>query len=100
MADELEISSSAYNKIANKIRKMIKQRIKDLGLIDTGLMYDSIFVYPDYKGNFTIESEDYFKYLDEPYNITEWVFNSEEFLDFVNETIEADIEKQIIKGLK
>ena len=67
-----------------ELEKMItdelKLRIKTLGLISSGNLYNSIkcVVILD-KNNFeiTIESPEYYTYLDEQYNITNFVLNIE-----------------------
>lgn len=81
----------SWDRIARKLQKLIQARIKQLGLIDTGLLYDSIAVYPDGDSGFIVKAEDYFKYLDGDYNILEYCINSKEFIDYTKETIENDI---------
>jgi hypothetical protein len=85
----------AYAKIANRIRKLIKARIKEQGLIDTGLLYDSIFVYPDGQGGFEIQAEHYFQYLDEPYDLSDYVFNSIELVEYMEQVLGEAIELEI-----
>jgi len=95
----------AYKKstarVANKLKALIKARIKQLELIDTGALYDSIFVYPDGDSyNYTIKSEPYLKYLDGNYNIIEYCIDSKEFQDYIKESISEDIEIELIDFLK
>lgn len=93
----------AYTKslprVANKLKKLIKERIKSLGLIDTGAMYDSIMVYPyedtDGEIGFTVKAEDYFKYLDGDYNIIDYCVNSKEFKDYLRDSLIEDINTDI-----
>lgn len=73
--------------IAQKIEDMIKQKIKDEGLVKTGKLLNSISVKSDGKGGFDIFAEDYFKYLDEEHQISSSVFNSTELNDFITEYI-------------
>jgi len=55
----------------------LKQTITQLGLVNTGKLRDSIIVYIDVKSDtvlMDVKSEDYIKFLIEPYNIVEtWV---------------------------
>lgn len=81
----------SWDRIASKLQKLLKARIKQLGLIDTGLLYDSISVYPDGDSSFIVKAEDYFKYLDGDYNIISYCVNSKEFLDYVEQSIKEDI---------
>ena len=85
----------AYKKntkrVANKLKALIKERIKQLGLIDTGALYDSIFVYPDGDTyNYTIKGEYYLKYLDGDFDIIEYCINSKEFQDYIKESVAQD----------
>lgn len=86
------------NKIANKLKALIKKRIKDLGLIDTGALYDSIEVWPDGNYNFDVTGELYLKFLDggtdrgiRAYHIIDYVVNSDEFINYVAEEIASEI---------
>lgn len=85
----------AYSRMANKIRSMIKASIKDLHLILTGLMYDSIFVYPDGKGGYDIEAEDYFWIHNERYGILDEIFNSRELADYQTKVLGEAIELEL-----
>lgn len=78
--------------IANKIEEMIKEKIKEEGLVKTGTLLNSIKVTAKSDGSFSVEAEDYFKYLDEEHGITESVFNSNELIDFIEEYIFEQIE--------
>jgi hypothetical protein len=68
--------------IGNKISELIKAEIRRQALIDSGALIDSIFcrvsITPD-GFTFSIEAEDYYKYLDADYSITSNVLNSSEF---------------------
>lgn len=91
-------------KVANYLKKLLKQRIKDLGLVDTGQMYDSIMVTPyedsDGELGFTVKAEDYFKYLDGDYNIVDYVVNSKEFTNYLKNALIEDINTDIEDFLK
>lgn len=88
-------------RIANKLKSLLKAKIKEYDLIDTKLMYDSIWVEPDGEYGFIIHAEHYFKFLDEgtvyipAYNIVENTINSKEFQDYVADTILQEIVYQI-----
>jgi hypothetical protein len=61
---------------------LLKKTILDLELIDTGALYNSIQVSVKYTNNgidIIVNSEDYIKYLVEPYNIVEVFFNQPGF---------------------
>lgn len=88
-------------RIANKLRAMLKAKIKELHLIDTGALYDSIFVEPDDNGGFIIYAEPYYIYLDEgtenipAFNISEETINSKEFQDYISTVMIDEIEYEI-----
>ena len=83
-----------YTPITKKSEDLIKKRIKQLGLVKTGKLLNSISV--SYDGNvFLVTAEDYFSVLDEKHNISDYVFNSPEFISFVENYMVEQIEKQI-----
>lgn len=64
--------------LENKITKKMKERIKQLDLIDTGALYRSISTNIKIVGDdlqIIINSEYYIVYLDDRYEVTSWVFN-------------------------
>lgn len=71
-----------YALIEDKIASLIKRKIQDEGLVETGKLLNSISVKYS-NGGFIIIAEDYFKYLDGKHKITEFVFNSQELRDFI-----------------
>lgn len=76
------------NKIKELIRTKLKDRIKELGLVDTGRMLDSIDVsIRETNDGFDISimAVDYFEFVDAKYNISEPVLNSDEVTDLVVE---------------
>lgn len=81
--------------ISNKIEELIKERIKDLGLIKTGKLLNSIKVSSDSEGNFSIIAEDYYNHLDEEYNISKYVLEGVELISFIENYITTQIEKNI-----
>lgn len=78
-------------KASKDIEDLIKKELKKKGLVDTGKLLKSVSaeIKFDSDGGFTINvySEDYFKYLDDRYRITEDAFNSSEY-DAILEKIE------------
>ncbi len=100
MAD-YKVSKKAWNDIGKRLEKLMKKRIIDLGLIDTGEMRDHTFVIPDYEGGFTIDSTAYFKFLDkgtkyiDAYDISDYVLNSKEFNDDVEKILGDDYGRYI-----
>lgn len=70
------------------IERLIKERITELDLIDTGALYDSISVeviggQNDF--NIDISSVDYLEYLDAEYDIIDFVLSKKEVTDFIAE---------------
>ncbi len=84
-----------FDKVADKIEEMLKDRIKELGLVKTGRLLNSISVKATDEGGFTIIAEDYFTVLDEEHNISEYVFNSDELADFIGEQVSEQLQKEI-----
>lgn len=83
-----------YKPIENKIKVMIQDRIKELGLVKSGKLLNSISVsYSD--SGFKISAEDYFEYLDEKYNISEYVLYSDELTDFIEDYLVKELENNI-----
>lgn len=80
--------------ISEKIEELIKEKLIEKGLVNTGKLINSIQVKLTNDG-FQIIAEDYFEFLDEKYNITEEVFNSKELYDFIGDYISEEIEKNI-----
>jgi hypothetical protein len=90
----------SWGRIANKLTKMLKEKIQYYDLIDTGLMLDSIWC--DYDGEtLVIHAEEYFKYLDEgtenipAYNIVKDCINSKEFQDYIKFVLVEEIEYEL-----
>jgi len=75
--------------IERKIEELIKKRIIDLKLIDTGNLLSSIKVSVNEDG-VTIMALEYYQYLDNRFNITNYVIESEEFKELI---IEESINK-------
>ena len=83
-------------KIANKVKDLIKADIQSKGLIDSGRLYDSITVSVklnnDNSFKFDFMTEDYFKYVDGRYNIIRDVTSSSQFKAIENELLQATID--------
>lgn len=84
-----------WDKIAKKIQDMLKQKIETEGLVKTGTLLNSIKVYSNDNGTFRVEGEDYFKYLDDEYNISSSVFNSSELVSYMENVIAEGVEGKI-----
>jgi hypothetical protein len=83
-----------YTPVCKKIESLIKKELRDGGHVKTGKLLKSIEV--KYNGNgFDILAEEYYTYLDEEFGITEAVFNSDEFINFMENFLSDEIEKQI-----
>jgi hypothetical protein len=87
-----------YSNTVNKMRfdlqarftKGLKQRIRDLDLIDTGATLrqtESRVIINDDGVDFDVDSTDYFKYLDGNYNIVDATLASREISDLMSELI-------------
>jgi hypothetical protein len=62
------------------IERLIKDRLIQLKLVDTGALLDSIKVRIR-EGEIEIESLKYLDYLDGKYNILNYVYNTDEFIN-------------------
>ncbi len=80
--------------IEKQIEELIKNRITKLKLIDTGALLASINVTL-VNGKINIEAKEYFKYLDERYDILNYVTSSSEFNDIISKIIEENILKEL-----
>lgn len=84
-----------WTPVSKKIEELIKKKISQEGLVSSGKLLSSIKVISTINGNFNIEAEDYYVYLDEKYKITESVFNSNEFSFFIENFLAKQIEKSL-----
>jgi hypothetical protein len=83
-----------FKPVEKELERLIKKKIKDEGLVKTGKLLNSISV--SYKsGTFQVTAEDYYEYLDEEYQISESVVNSNEFISFFESHLAKQIEKNI-----
>ncbi len=83
-----------YTPICKDVEKLIKNRLKDLGLVKTGALSDSIKV--TYSGSaFKVSALDYFEFLDDKHDITYFVFSSNEFVDLMENLMQKEIEDKI-----
>lgn len=79
------------SKITDKIENMIKKSILDKGLVKTGRMLNSISVTENDTG-YSINSVDYFAYVNDEYSIVDDVLNSPELALFIETTIKEEFE--------
>lgn len=71
-----------YDRIETKVANLIKNDIRQKGLIRTGNMYNSIKVKSQ-NGGFIVYGIYYFEFVNRKYSITDDVFNSDEFIDLI-----------------
>jgi len=92
------------NKIAaieRKLTDLYKKEILKKDLYDTGALYRSIDVKLKISGTnitFEVASEDYLKYLDDPYSVTEDFMNSSKYKEILDD-IEELVADAIYNGL-
>ena len=80
-----------YSPVCRKMEDLIKDKIEKEGLVETGKLLHSVKVY--FKdGNFYVEAEDYFKYLDDKHGISNSIYESEEFNIFMQDFMIKQIE--------
>jgi hypothetical protein len=89
-----------YTEISRKLEDIIKARIKDLGLVDTGKLLNSITASFNSSGTISITAEDYYDVLDKKHNITNYATSSKVFTDFTEKEINKQVEKYLTKQLK
>ena len=98
--------NSILKDIESTVVRLIKDDIKSKGLVDTGTLLNSITASVKIdNGNIkiSIDGEDYFKYLDDEYNITNDVINSSNFSEVESKMEDAYllfIEEGINKKIK
>jgi len=86
----------SIDKIADKLEELIKDRIEELGLVKTGTLLESINVKVS-GDSLIVEAEDYYDALDDEYNITDYVLESSEFINYIEKTISDELEDEISK---
>jgi hypothetical protein len=83
-----------YAPVCRKLEDLIKQKLRDEGLVDTGKLLESIRVeFRD--GAFIVYGEDYFKYLDDEHGISKSIYESDEFIIFMEDFMIKQIEIKI-----
>ena len=75
-----------------QIETLIKNKIKQKGLVKTGSLLNSIKVTVGSDFEIKIKANDYFEYLNEEHNILGEVMASQEFTDLIENYIGAQIE--------
>ena len=81
-----------------KLAGIWKRKILELDLVDTGALLRSI-KFSIKNNKVEMESMDYYKFLDEPYNITNSCIKSDEFGKLLERYFAEKIEKDLVKGL-
>jgi len=82
--------------IAKKIQELIKDKLIEKGLVNTGKLLNSIQVKPSTQNEgFDIIAEDYYTYLDQEYNISKEVFESAELSNFIADYLAKEFERNI-----
>ena len=87
----IKFKSSDETKITDAFTKLLRSEIRRKGLIDTGALFRSISTSIKYTANgisFEISGEDYFKYVDGNFNVTEDALDSNEFKNKITKLIE------------
>lgn len=79
------------HKTANFLEKLIKDKIKELGLVKSGKMMNSIKVIPDNELGFSVKAVDYFEFLNQTHNIINSVIDTKEFVDYFSNDIVNNI---------
>lgn len=84
--------------IETKIANLIKAKIKEKGLVNTGKMLNSIKVESS-NGGFKVVGVDYFEFLNEKHHILDEVFASQAFIDLLIDEAGRQISDDIIGAL-
>jgi hypothetical protein len=96
MANEIDLTDDLA-RIGKDLEKALKDIIVKEGLVDTGRLRDSVKI--SIRGNeIDISTEDYFKYLDKDYKLTEQFENSKAFdvaVKRLENAIASDFQKNI-----
>lgn len=74
--------------LTRELSSALKDRIKQLDLIDTGEMLNSTSVVIDFTIDgldIQVNSTDYYKYVDGKYNITDYVLDSRHITNLIEE---------------
>jgi len=80
------------NELENTIERELKKRIKELGLVSSGTLINSIKVsciLKDFKIALTVDAVDYWEFVDEKNGITDYVYNLPVVEDAISELIFA-----------
>jgi hypothetical protein len=94
---KLKYDKNRIRQIENKMTKLYKKEIATKDLYDTGALYRSISVKLVIEGSkisFKVYSEDYLKYLDEPFSVTEDFLNSSGYKEVL-----SDIEDMVAEAV-
>lgn len=97
----IEINKGEQTKITNAFTKLIQNELRSKGLVDSGKLVKSIstkLITTNGNYSFKISGEDYFKYLDDEYNVTEDAMKSNDFnkiIEMLEDAIATSIEKEL-----
>lgn len=84
-----------WESIAKFIEELIKKKLVEKDLVKSGKLLKSINVISNGEGSFSVEAEDYFKYLDSSHDISKDVFNSQELANFIENEMAKQIQAQL-----
>lgn len=90
-----------YRNLEQPVKRLIQDKIRELGLVKSGKFINSIQVKATSNG-LSITGVDYFEYLEKKHGIIESVFKSKAYTDLViNETLkQLDIEIKRELGIR
>jgi hypothetical protein len=85
------------NKLADDLTRLLKEDIRQRGLVDTGKLLNSIKIRPFFNERnlsmrFELESEDYFIYLNDRYKIMDDLLNKPQTDRIISDAIDSIIE--------
>ena len=80
--------------VPREVEELIKKRITQLKLVDTGDLLKSINV-TYINGQININALEYFKYLDKRYDIMGYVIKSSEFQKIIAQNAKEEILKEL-----
>lgn len=80
--------------VPREVEELIKKRITQLKLVDTGDLLKSIKV-TYINGQININALEYFKYLDKRYDIMGYVIKSSEFQKIIAQNAKEEILKEL-----
>lgn len=81
-------TNSKKNNLELLITKGLRNRIKELDLIDTGTMLSTTVCYISYKDDgldIKVQSTDYYMYMDSEFNITNYIIETQQVSNMLDD---------------